>query len=178
MSVVLTCLVCDNPCMTYAGVMVRLLLTLAPIACILAAIGCSTLLNTFCAFVNRWLYDQLCSEEGVKVNVHAKTFHKSDIQSTTTDADKYLVSLDSQDISKPHATDMNELPVRSTSIEPSGNPFSEPNGVPSTPPLSVSLSLGIVAAITLMLLTFGYHATYVASIAYSSTSIVIDAGMA
>merc|ERR1712146_445419 len=45
-----------------------------------------------------------------------------------------------------------------------------------TAPLSPSLSVIIILAATAMLMMFSYHATYVSSMAYSSPSIVIDAG--
>ena len=38
------------------------------------------------------------------------------------------------------------------------------------------LSLAVIGGLTMLLCLFGYHATYVSSIAYSSPSIVIDAG--
>ena len=42
--------------------------------------------------------------------------------------------------------------------------------------LSPSLSIMVLSGATFLLLMFSYHATYVSSIAYSSPSIVIDAG--
>jgi dolichyl-diphosphooligosaccharide--protein glycosyltransferase len=91
----------------FAGVMVRLMLTLAPIACILAAIGISAILTRFSALLK---------------------------QSTVFKASK------------------------------------------SSSSLSPSLSGMVILGLTALLLLFSYHASYVASIAYSSPSIVIDAG--
>ncbi len=91
----------------FAGVMVRLMLTLAPIACILAAIGLSTILARFSALIKQ------------------ATLFKSN---------------------KNHSS------------------------------LSPSLSAMVVLGIGVLLLLFSYHASYVSSIAYSSPSIVIDAG--
>ena len=42
--------------------------------------------------------------------------------------------------------------------------------------LSPSLSIMVILGATFLLLMFSYHATYVSSMAYSSPSIVIDAG--
>ena len=44
------------------------------------------------------------------------------------------------------------------------------------PALSPSLSLIVIGCGAMMLMMFSYHATYVSSMAYSSPSIVIDAG--
>jgi len=92
----------------FAGVMVRLMLTLAPIACILGAIGLSSILTRFSALL--------------KVSTAISTPSKS------------------------AAT------------------------------LSPSLSLMVLAGASFMLIMFSYHSSYVSSIAYSSPSIVIDAG--
>lgn len=93
----------------FAGVMVRLMLTLAPIACILGAIGLSAVLTRFSALI--------------KVSN-----------------------------------------------------FFSPTPTKSTATLSPSLSMMVVLGATFLLIMFSYHATYVSSIAYSSPSIVIDAG--
>ena len=94
----------------FAGVMVRLMLTLAPIACILGAIGLSAILTRFSALL--------------KVST-----------------------------------------VFSTSSEKT-----------KTATLSPSLSLMVLGGCSLLLIMFSYHSSYVSSIAYSSPSIVIDAG--
>lgn len=99
----------------FAGVMVRLMLTLAPIACILAAIGLSNIMHRFSALI--------------------KT---SDIVTGAVAG--------SRSSSRP------------------------------TNQLSPALSLLVLTCSALMLLMFSYHATYVSSMAYSSPSIVIDAG--
>ena len=99
--------------------MVRLMLTLAPIACILSGIGMSEILITFSAMMKSSLLVRWKSIRG------------------QNDVDK------------------NEY----------------------TPPtLSLSLFSIVITGATILLLTFSYHATYVSSIAYSSPSIVIDAG--
>jgi dolichyl-diphosphooligosaccharide---protein glycosyltransferase len=67
----------------FAGVMVRLMLTLAPIACILAAVGMSTLLNRFSAIIKVKAMDMIdgIMKPGRKVeNTIRKTF--SDLLNT------------------------------------------------------------------------------------------------
>eukprot|EP00428_Durinskia_dybowskii_P075153 CAMPEP_0170417528 /NCGR_PEP_ID=MMETSP0117_2-20130122/33761_1 /TAXON_ID=400756 /ORGANISM="Durinskia baltica, Strain CSIRO CS-38" /LENGTH=868 /DNA_ID=CAMNT_0010675713 /DNA_START=73 /DNA_END=2676 /DNA_ORIENTATION=+ len=92
----------------FAGVMVRLMLTLAPIACVLAAIGLSSIMTRFSAFLKN--------------------------------------SMSSAPASK------------------------------NTPTLSPALSVLVLGGAAWLLVMFSYHATYVSSMAYSSPSIVIDAG--
>lgn len=94
----------------FAGVMVRLMLTLAPIACVLAAIGLSSIMTRFSALIKNSF-------------------------STSSAASK-----------------------------------------PSTSSLSPALSLMVLGGSAALLLMFSYHASYVSSMAYSSPSIVIDAG--
>lgn len=95
----------------FAGVMVRLMLTLAPIACILSAIGISGIMTRFSALIK--------TNEAV------------------------------------------------TGVKPKAA---------AAPALSPALSLLVIGGSAMLLLMFSYHATYVSSIAYSSPSIVIDAG--
>ena len=106
----------------FAGVMVRLMLTLAPIACVLAAIGLSSILTRFAALF------------------------KNSFQIPTT------------------ATITSSSSSTTTTKKENVNP------------LSPSLSLMILLGSAVLLIMFSYHATYVSSMAYSSPSIVIDAG--
>eukprot|EP01041_Mallomonas_annulata_P010990 gene10990-22967_t len=115
----------------FAGVMVRLMLTLAPIACILGAIGMSAILTRFSALI--------------KVS---NFFSKPTEATSTSNATANTSSSTSTPISSSKASAT----------------------------LSPSLSLMILGGATFLLLMFSYHATYVSSIAYSSPSIVIDAG--
>ncbi len=94
----------------FAGVMVRLMLTLAPIACVLAAIGLSSILTRFSAIVK------------------------------TSSA--------------------------VTGVPPPKNATT----------LSPALAVLVLAGATALMIMFSYHSTYVSSMAYSSPSIVIDAG--
>ena len=102
----------------FAGVMVRLMLTLAPIACILAAIGLSSILTRFSALIKN-------------SNMFA--------------------------------------------IAPNPTPATG-NAKKDTTQLSPAMSLLVIAGSAILLLMYSYHATYVSSMAYSSPSIVIDAG--
>jgi dolichyl-diphosphooligosaccharide--protein glycosyltransferase len=92
----------------FAGVMVRLMLTLAPIACILGAIGISSTMRKFMGLLRR-----------------------------------------------------------------PANFVADKNGPQAVP---VLMSLTVVAGLLLLLLSYNYHATFVSSMAYSSPSIVIEAG--
>lgn len=103
----------------FAGVMVRLMLTLAPIACVLAAIGLSSILSRFSALI--------------KTNSLFSSLFSS-------------------------------------------GPAPSSNSKSNVASLSPALSMLVLAGSAALLLMFSYHATYVSSMAYSSPSIVIDAG--
>lgn len=108
----------------FAGIMVRLMLTLAPAACILAAIGFSAILNRFSAFI--------------KLNY-------LNFRSTVTKNEENK-----------------DAPVAAAAKARS--------------PISAPLAMLVLGGATSLLAMYSYHATYVASVAYSSPSIVIDAG--
>lgn len=97
----------------FSGIMVRLMLILAPIACILSAIGLSSILIRFSAIIK-----------------HNNAFNISG----------------------------REIDYKTDNT------------------LSPSLSILIIIGSTILLISFSYHASYASSIAYSSPSIVIDAG--
>ena len=120
----------------FAGVMVRLMLTLAPIACILAAIGLSAILTRFSAII--------------KVSATAAAQEK---KAEVKKGDK-----GKEEAGKGDKTDKDK------------------DGKPMTSPLSPSLAILVITGASIMLLMYSYHATYVSSMAYSSPSIVIDAG--
>ncbi|CAI5734489.1 unnamed protein product [Hyaloperonospora brassicae] len=92
----------------FAGVMVRLMLTLAPVACILGAVGISSTMRKFMGILAR--------------------------------PSTFVVQAD------------------------------------GVQPVSKILALGVVSGMLVMLLSYSMHATYVSSMAYSSPSIVIEAG--
>eukprot|EP00904_Undaria_pinnatifida_P008662 jgi/Undpi1/4926/HiC_scaffold_19.g08278.m1 len=104
----------------FAGVMVRLMLTLAPIACILAAVGMSSLLQRFTA------------------------------------------SLRFGD----------NKPVAAVAAGSGSSARVEP----AAPGVGRGLALTVTLAATLLMCFFGMHSSYVSSLAYSSPSIVIEAG--
>ncbi len=119
----------------FAGVMVRLMLTLAPVACVLAAIGLSSIMTRFAALIKM-----------------SSMFNTS-------------------------------APGNNNPAHSNNNPAHSNNSKPTVaatrstaPALSPSLSLLVLLGSLGMLLMFSYHATYVSSMAYSSPSIVIDAG--
>jgi dolichyl-diphosphooligosaccharide--protein glycosyltransferase len=112
----------------FAGVMVRLMLTLAPIACILSAIGISAILTKLSAMIK---------------NSHIAAMMTS-FKTSNTESD---VNNDKENSNK------NSYVI-----------------------FSPSLAVIIILAMTSVLLMFNYHATFAASVAYSSPSVVIDAG--
>jgi dolichyl-diphosphooligosaccharide--protein glycosyltransferase len=121
----------------FAGVMVRLMLTLAPIACILAAIGLSSVLSRFSALLK-----------------------SSNMWTGSLSAPSILSSGSSGSLGS------------ASSSSTSSSSAKNNNATQLSPALSAIVLLGSAA----LLLMFSYHATYVSSIAYSSPSIVIDAG--
>jgi dolichyl-diphosphooligosaccharide--protein glycosyltransferase len=124
----------------FAGVMVRLMLTLAPIACILAAIGLSSLLTRFSALLKS--------------------------------SDMFDFSVAGSTAAKPVAGGANSPAKGDKAAAAAAAADKNKSGAP----LSPSLSIIIILAASMMLMMFSYHATYVSSMAYSSPSIVIDAG--
>jgi dolichyl-diphosphooligosaccharide---protein glycosyltransferase len=108
----------------FAGVMVRLMLTLAPIACILGAIGISGVLNAFCAHVKK-------SWGAVKAAL------TGDDDSDKTD-----------------------------------------DGSSSGAILPAVISLVVTVTLGFLTIWYAMHASFVASEAYSSPSIVLGEGIA
>lgn len=125
----------------FAGVMVRLMLTLAPIACILAAIGLSAILTRFSAIVKSSALD---ASKAPAANAAAAPAAGSKNASASAPV--------------PAAKDEKEKSKAAA--------------------LSPSLAIVVIAGASILLLMYSYHATYVSSMAYSSPSIVIDAGRA
>jgi dolichyl-diphosphooligosaccharide--protein glycosyltransferase len=140
----------------FAGVMVRLMLTLAPIACVLAAIGLSTIITRFSAIIKTSMTISL----DANLPTNEKVIVTDSPSSSNGDMDGSLTG------------------DRGVSVEDAGNHSDGMKGVRRTqsPPVASSLALMILAGAALLLISFSYHATFVASVAYSSPSIVIDAG--
>jgi dolichyl-diphosphooligosaccharide--protein glycosyltransferase len=128
----------------FAGVMVRLMLTLAPIACILAAIGLSAIITRFSAMLKS---PSVFAEMRFVWNNATKSPKSASVAGGTAP------TADTKDTKDRKAS----AGTTDTSLSP-------------------SLSVMVLIGATTLLLTFSYHANYVSSIAYSSPSIVIDAG--
>jgi len=128
----------------FAGVMVRLMLTLAPIACILAAIGLSAILTRFSAIIKS-------SAVSATLASTAATAGGGGGAGATTAGSASSKDKDAKEkestTAKQHAS-----------------------------ALSPSLAIVVICGASVLLLMYSYHATYVSSMAYSSPSIVIDAG--
>ena len=132
----------------FAGVMVRLMLTLAPIACILSAIGISEIITRFSTLI--------------KVSISKSLIFRAVMYFLSIVSGKKKPDRESNDKDNSvHGDDMvvneSDQNVKSYTISP-------------------PLSLFVIVGCLLLLLSYSYHATYVSSIAYSSPSIVIDAG--
>ena len=134
----------------FAGVMVRLMLTLAPAACMLAAVGLSEVLNTFAGHV--WL---ALSEEGAAALAAAEA--KGDASASGSSSSAKRGGSKKKKSSKDEG-----LSALLTST------YKGPM-VPFPIPVAASVLLGILS----LLCFYALHATYVASEAYSSPSIVL-----
>ena len=126
----------------FAGVMVRLMLTLAPIACILSAIGISEIITKFSALL--------------KISIW-----------------KHVLFIASMFRKKMPAPDKED---NDNNTNKNGRELSESDENVTKYTVSPFLSLIVITGSLLLLLSYSYHATYVSSLAYSSPSIVIDAG--
>ncbi|CAM9208964.1 unnamed protein product [Phaeothamnion confervicola] len=127
----------------FAGVMVRLMLTLAPIACILAAIGMSTLLRRYCAAVAVDL-----SFGGGGSSTTAATAGGTDSAAAGSGKGKKRSG---------------------------GGGSASSKGGGHGGGIGGAALVVVVGAAALMCF-YSFHTTYVASIAYSNPSIVIEAG--
>ena len=136
----------------FAGVMVRLMLTLAPIACILAAIGFSSILHKYAGI----------AKDGKIVEI-----------------------LYASIVGKPKPTE----PSSTGSVSPAKGGEEKggvagkvtkgkhgDEGVSGSDSSIITIAMLVLAGLAYVLLKFSFHSTYVASVAYSSPSIVIDAG--
>lgn len=129
--------------------MVRLMLTLAPIACVLSAIGFSGILTRICVYIK---------SSGVFAPL-VSAFSPSAPASTTATATTTSASAAGS--------------ANSTAASASASQKKAANAAaPLSPALSVLLLIGALS----LLFMFSSHSTYVSSMAYSSPSIVIDAG--
>eukprot|EP00600_Ochromonadales_sp_CCMP1393_P000988 CAMPEP_0174980286 /NCGR_PEP_ID=MMETSP0004_2-20121128/15269_1 /TAXON_ID=420556 /ORGANISM="Ochromonas sp., Strain CCMP1393" /LENGTH=915 /DNA_ID=CAMNT_0016231941 /DNA_START=125 /DNA_END=2872 /DNA_ORIENTATION=- len=128
----------------FAGVMVRLMLTLAPIACVLAAIGLSSIMSRFSALLKIGLGASSPSSNSSSAAISSSTSSSGSASSSATQASK--------------------------------SSSSSSSSAAANTTLSPALALMVLGGAASLLIMFSYHATYVSSMAYSSPSIVIDAG--
>ena len=133
----------------FAGVMVRLMLTLTPVVAIISAISCGKLFN-------RYLYiasvadskDQTC--EKTPLSNQMNTMSSTSLDNT----------LSSESISK---TASSNFDVQNKT------PFNVP-----TAPLNASTRIFVLSLIVFLLFQFIQHCTWVTSTAYSSPSVVLS----
>jgi dolichyl-diphosphooligosaccharide--protein glycosyltransferase len=130
----------------FAGVMVRLMLTLAPAACMLAAVGVSNVLATFSSHLKMQL---------------------------GTSSAATLIVFDAGDF-KPSGKGGKKASAAGASFSSRGaSAESFAKAAASTAPVASSTSLIVVSAVSLLLWFYAMHSTYVSSQAYSSPSIVL-----
>jgi dolichyl-diphosphooligosaccharide---protein glycosyltransferase len=132
----------------FAGVMVRLMLTLAPAACILGAIGLSELLQSLSALLAYG--DAPLDGTSLSTAVQRSYQRLRSSFSTTTST------------TAPSAT----AATSSTS--------SDSSGTSSSGGLSRFIALVLLLGATAVLAVYGFHSSYVSSLAYSNPSIVVE----
>lgn len=125
----------------FAGVMVRLMLTLAPVACILAAVGLSGVLNTFLA--------------------HLKFSVLKKAESAGSEENNTAPSSDAGSPKKGPKSTGGKSKKESDSF------------APVSPIISLIVTYGLLG----ILVFYSQHATFVASEAYSSPSVVLGKSM-
>ncbi len=130
----------------FAGVMVRLMLTLAPAACMLAAVGLSEVLNTFSG--------------------HLKL--------SLSQAGQDTAAVDAGD-STPASSSKPKKGKSKKSSASSAGVFAEMGALYKGPvvPFPVPVASAVLVGVASLLAFYALHATYVASEAYSSPSIVL-----
>ncbi|CAN0570114.1 unnamed protein product, partial [Ectocarpus sp. 12 AP-2014] len=135
----------------FAGVMVRLMLTLAPIACILAAVGMSSLLQRFTALLRfgggggggKGRASAAASSSGVSNNKQTHLWREMGCIKK-----KSMLSL-----------------ARAAG-----------GSQPAAAGVGRGLAFAVTLGATLLMCFYSMHSSYVSSLAYSSPSIVIEAG--
>ena len=135
----------------FAGVMVRLMLTLAPIACILAAIGLSAIMTSF--------------STSIKSSFALRSITRRTKADTSVTAAAGGASA---------SASASSAVAENVTVDVAG--AVDDTAVDSAPFMSSSLSIMVLLGCSALLLSFSYHATYASSVAYSSPSIVIEAG--
>jgi dolichyl-diphosphooligosaccharide--protein glycosyltransferase len=137
----------------FASVMIRLMLVLAPIACILSAIGISSTLDLL-----------------IVPNALANNTNSSSTSSSSSEATQQQKEESSKSSNKSMKFKRKESASASTSAASSATPIAESTAEkPMAPELSYIFSLMLL----LILALFTFHCTYTSSESYSSPSIVI-----
>jgi dolichyl-diphosphooligosaccharide---protein glycosyltransferase len=133
----------------FAGVMVRLMLTLAPAACILGAIGLSELLQSLSALL---------------------AYGDSPLHGTSLSA---AVQRSYQRVRSSFGTTTAAGP--STTAATSSSSSGDSSGTSSSSGgLSRFIALVLLLGATAVLAVYGFHSSYVSSLAYSNPSIVVE----
>jgi dolichyl-diphosphooligosaccharide--protein glycosyltransferase len=138
----------------FAGVMVRLMLTLAPAACMLGAIGFSGLLSTFSAHLKiAWRGQAAAAKEAPARAAEVADKPAGAGAGAAADASGSVAA--AAGVARPSK----QAAAKEAAVSPS-----------TMPPV---MSLAVLAGTGAMLLFYTLHATYVSSEAYSSPSIVL-----
>ena len=133
----------------FAGVMVRLMLTLAPVACILSGVGASCLLTRFSATIKDnmwWSWVRWFSEEDKNIDSSVTTTVIDPLHPPPADTTIYTL-------------------IPPTPKKPSRHYR-----------VSSSVSVMVIIGLYVMFLMYTFHCVFCAIYAYSSPSIVIDGG--
>ncbi|KAH7815452.1 putative dolichyl-diphosphooligosaccharide--protein glycosyltransferase subunit STT3B [Monocercomonoides exilis] len=141
----------------FSGVMVRLMLVLAPAACIVGAIAISEILSVIARRAMRFANG---SRVGLKNSTDTATINSTITKNEANSVTKSINSTESSSASR-SSSDSNRLPIRRTT--------SKPKSLISLQTVLPFVSLGIVSV---FLMIYGLHCIWVTSNAYSSPSIV------
>eukprot|EP00941_MAST-03F_sp_MAST-3F-sp1_P006178 g6178.t1 len=164
----------------FAGVMVRLMLTLAPIACILASVAASALLRRFSGHLKAKVQDMVDKDNKEREEIESKSLEEqSDEENEVSEYEDVIIKEEIQD-----GYDSDDDPVykeverivRRKIVKPkkkeSKKKDSKVNGVENRE-IPAHIASVIIMGLTGILCFYSMHATYVASEAYSSPSIVL-----
>ena len=138
----------------FAGVMVRLMLTLAPAACMLAAIGLSSLISTFAAHLKAATLGQAVMDASEGLGDYGEGIPLPGPEGIALAA-------------------IEEAASRGTDKPGSASSSSGKKRSPIKTTVPAVLSTGITIGAFILLVFYSMHATYVSSEAYSSPSIVL-----
>ncbi|KAF4610819.1 hypothetical protein D9613_007270 [Agrocybe pediades] len=147
----------------FAGVMVRLMLTLTPVVCVASAVALSTLLDTYIDPT-----EPIPAEEDVDDSASVVTNGSSaaNAPSTQTQSKKAKKAAAAAPPSKGPLGDLVAATVSSTSTKAGAS--SKPKGI-----FGIDARLVVILNTLAMLFFFVFHCTWVTSSAYSSPSVVL-----